>query len=96
MRPITIIRSKSHVVQQTERTLSESQLSADPDLVAAGWELRFIADGHRTAEARELYEQIGFDVRAEPLPGTDDPDECSSCQDIVRHFHAIYTRRRSP
>jgi len=93
--PIKVIRSKSHFVQQTARTLSESQLSADPDLVAAGWELRFIADEHRMPEARELYEQIGFDVRAEPLPGTDDPDECSACQDIVRHFHAIYTRRRS-
>jgi hypothetical protein len=95
MRPITIIRSKSRVVQHTARTLSESQRSADPDLVEAGWELRFIADGHRTAEARELYEQIGFDVRAEPLPGTDDPDECTSCQEAVRNFHAIYTRRRS-
>ncbi len=95
MLPIKIIRSKSHVVRHTDRTLSESQLSADPDLVAAGWELRFIADGHRMPEARELYEQIGFEVRAEPLPGTDDPDECSSCEDIVQHFHAIYTRRRS-
>ncbi len=95
MQPIKITRSKSHVVQDTERTLSESQLSADPDLVAAGWELRFIADGNRTPEARDLYEQIGFEVRAEALPGAHDPDECSSCQDTVQHFHAIYTRRRS-
>jgi hypothetical protein len=97
MQPVKIIRSKPHFVQHTERTLSEAQLSADPDLVAAGWELRFIADGTRTPEVRELYERIGFEVRAEPLPGTDDPDECRSCQDMVRrHFHAIYTRRRSP
>ena len=90
-----VIRSKSQFVQHTGRTLSESQSSADPDLVAEGWELRFIADSHRMTEARDLYEQIGFDVRAEPLPGTDDADECAGCQDIVRRFHAIYTRRRS-
>lgn len=95
MPPIKIIRSRSHAVRDAGRTLSESQLAADPDLVAAGWELRFIADSHRMPEALDLYKQIGFEVRAEPLPGTDDPDECSSCQDAVRQFHAIYTRRRS-
>lgn len=96
MEPIKIIRSRSHVPQHDERMLSESQLAADPDLIAAGWEWRFIADSHRTAEACELYEQIGFEVRTEPLPGTDDAGECEPCQDTVRHFHAIYTRRRSP
>ena len=74
MLPIKIIRSEVARRAAHRRTLSESQLSADPDPVAAGWScgLSPTAIGCRR---RELYEQIGFEVRAEPLPGTDDPDE---------------------
>ncbi len=74
-----------------QRALSDSQREADPALAAQGWELRFIADEDRAREAGELYAQIGFEVRDEPLVPAPDED-CQPCQASLVRFHAIYTR----
>jgi hypothetical protein len=77
------------------RVLTEDQLAADPALLAEGWERRFVADARRAKEASELYQQLGFEVRAEPLRPTDLGDDCEDCKlVVVFQFQTIYTRRK--
>ncbi len=85
-----------HVVEQeAQRILSEAELTADPALVAEGWERRFVADGRRAAEAMELYEQLGYEVRGEPVRAEEMLDDCEDCQLLIlMQFKTIYTRKR--
>jgi hypothetical protein len=78
-----------------ERVLSDAQLQPDPELVAAGWERRFTADEHRAKEAMELYSQLGYEVRAEPVRPEEMHDDCEDCKAVVAfHFQTIYTRKK--
>jgi len=83
------------VEQEARRFFSEAQLKPDPALVAEGWQPRFIADARQTREATELYTQLGFEVRTEPVPAEELGDECSDCQALVLfQFKTIYTRKK--
>lgn len=67
----------------------------DPALLAEGWERRFIADGHRSAEVVELYRQLGYEVRLEPIRAAEIPEGCSGCQLVfLLQFKTVYTRKR--
>ena len=79
---------------EAKRMLSEAQLEPDPALVAAGWERRFIADGRRADEAMELYRELGYEVRAEPVDPELVAEECEDCQLLMlMRFKTIYTRK---
>ena len=66
----------------------------DPALAVDGWERRFVADGHRAAEVVELYRQLGFEARLEPVHPSDIPDGCTDCQLVLLfQFKTVYTRR---
>jgi hypothetical protein len=44
----------------------------------------------------ELYTQLGYEVRAEPVRPEELQDDCQDCRTVVSfHFLAIYTRRRT-
>jgi len=91
-----LIRIEHSLVSSLERVLSPGQLQADPALVAQGWERRFTADVQRAKEAMELYEQLGYEVRAEPMRPEELDDDCEDCGTVVAfHFLAIYTRKKS-
>ncbi len=78
------------------RVLSDVRWKPDPALVAEGWERRFIVDRQRAGEIMELYRQLGYDVRAEPVRPSELEDECEQCQLIATlQFVTIYTRKRS-
>jgi len=67
----------------------------DPALLAEGWERRFIADGQRSTEVVELYRQLGFEVRLEPIRAAEIPEGCSDCQLVfLLQFKTVYTRKR--
>ena len=84
------------LLKASERFFSEAQLAADPALVAQGWERRFTADVQRVEEALELYSQLGYEVRAVPLPAGEFDDDCTDCHAVIaREFKTIYTRRKS-
>jgi hypothetical protein len=51
----------------SRRILSDAQLKPNSSLIAQGWERRFTADEQRAKEAMELYSQLGYEVRAEPV-----------------------------
>jgi hypothetical protein len=82
------------VRQEAHRLLSEAQLAPDPARVAAGWERRFIADGARVEEAVRLYQELGFEVCADPLQPEGLAGECEDCQLLMLlKYKTIYTRR---
>jgi hypothetical protein len=82
--------------RSADRVLSDAQLQPDPALVAEGWERRFTADEQRAKEAMELYTQLGYEVRAEPVRPEELHDDCQDCRTVVSfHFLTIYTRRRT-
>ncbi len=91
-----LAKKLGHVVEQeAQRILSETELGADPALVAQGWERRFIADGRRAAEAMELYEELGYEVRGEPVRAEAMLDDCEDCQLLILlQFKTIYTRKK--
>jgi hypothetical protein len=63
---------------------------------AAGWELRFLADRMRAEEAVRLYEQLGFEVAADPVTPEGLPEGCTDCVlATALGFRMIYTRRRA-
>lgn len=90
-----IVKIESHLSHSTGRFLSDDQLKPDPALVAEGWERRFTADEQRAKEVTELYAQLGYEVRAEPVRAEELDDDCQDCRTVVSiHFRTIYTRKR--
>jgi len=84
------------VEEEARRVLSEAELTADPALVAEGWERRFVTDGRRATEVIDLYEELGYEVRAEPVREEELENECEDCQLIVlMQFKTIYTRKKN-
>lgn len=67
----------------------------DPDLLARGWERRFIADARMAREAEESYRALGFEVRLEPLRTDDMNDACRGCEALLQQFKVVYTRKAS-
>ncbi len=83
------------VEEEAKRLLSERVLEGDPERLADGWERRFIADGRRAEEAIELYEQLGYEVCADPVRRDDVGDDCDDCQLVaLLKFVTIYTRKK--
>jgi len=69
---------------------------ADPELVAQGWERRFVTDGRRLKEIVELYTATGFEVHLEPVQAREIGPDCEDCRLIMLlKFHTVYTRKRA-
>lgn len=76
------------------RWLQGGPTEPDPALCAEGWERRFVTDGMRSQEVVDLYRQLGFEVRLEPILPREVPDGCADCQLVLLfQFKTVYTRR---
>lgn len=76
--------------------MSDSQFSVadDPELIAAGWVRRFLADPKRAQEAMEMYTDLGFEVMAKKLSPDDFGPMCGECGASVCHSYVVvYTRK---
>lgn len=65
------------------------------ELVQQGWTRRFTAIGQRLSEAVELYSQLGFEIRLEPVnPEENEIPASESCQHcaVTTLARTIYTR----
>lgn len=83
------------VDRPVERYLREES-SADPELIAEGWERRFTATVNRVPEYVDLYESMGYEVRAEPIRAEEVDPDCGDCGLVLhRVIVTIYTRRSS-
>lgn len=73
------------------------------ELIAAGWERRFIACEPRLSEMMEMYKEIGFEVHLEPLPSKEEMDQssfedsgCTACfYEDPERYRIIFTRQGS-
>ena len=91
-----IIKIKSIFDGSGRRFLSDAQLQPDSSLIAQGWVRRFTADEQRAKEAMDLYNQLGYEVRAEPVLPEELQDDCQDCKTVVSfYFQTIYTRKRT-
>jgi hypothetical protein len=90
------VKPLSFLVQaEAQRMLSDAQLEGDPQRIADGWERRFIADRQRAEEMIALYEELGFEVAADPIRPEDMDDDCEDCQLLAQlQFQMIYTRKK--
>ena len=78
-------------------------MKREEELIADGWERRFIVCEPRLSEMVETYKEIGFEVHLEPLPLTDEMDQasceesgCTSCFDAgPERYRIIFTRQKS-
>jgi hypothetical protein len=67
----------------------------DPELIAQGWERRFMADPARAKEAVALYTELGYEVRAEPIRQVEMGPDCGDCRVATyMGFVTIYTRKQ--
>jgi hypothetical protein len=68
----------------------------DPRRVAEGWTRRFVVEARRVEEYIRLYESLGFEVCADPVPPDQVAEECGDCRAaLLLEFRTIYTRRPS-
>jgi len=66
----------------------------DPELIAEGWERRFLADPERAAEAAELYRRMGLEVKLFPLSPMDFVLACGDCRSSGgEDYVVVYTRK---
>jgi hypothetical protein len=66
-------------------------------LQAEGWTRRFTALGRRLNEAAELYRQLGYEVRLEPVDlNEEETTGAEGCKDcfVTMQARTIYTRPR--
>ncbi len=70
-------------------------LPADSELVAEGWQRRFLADSRMVQEAVETYGELGYEVRLEPFNEDGLKEECSGCKALLRQFSVVYTRKKN-
>jgi hypothetical protein len=86
---------QSLVQSEARRSLSASQIEADPARLAEGWSRRFIIEGARAGEMIRLYEELGYEVCADPIRGETVSNDCVDCRLVMMlDFKMIYTRRR--
>jgi hypothetical protein len=77
-------------------SMNESQISG-AQLQDEGWTRRFTALGRRLTEVAELYSELGFEVRLEPVDmDQEDVMSAESCKDcfVAMQARTIYTRPR--
>ena len=63
------------------------------ELLAQGWERRFVADPVRTKEVVQLYREMGYDVHLEPVILADLSEDCRSCSLATNFFVTVYVRK---
>ncbi len=69
-------------------------IPGDPELLAAGWVRRHVVDTERALEAIALYQELGFEVRAETLNPDAIGPGCGGCSPVLcSGYLLIYTRR---
>ena len=68
----------------------------NPELLAQGWEKRFVTDDTRLAEAVQLYKDLGFEVHTELLKAPERYADCESCQVYAEcSYLTVYVRKPS-
>lgn len=67
----------------------------DRDLLAQGWQYRFIGDERMANDAVQTYGELGHEVLLLPVNTKDLKDECEGCKILFQNFKAVYTRKQN-
>ena len=72
--------------------MADAGVTTEEHLIAGGWTKQFNTDEPRLSEAVEMYEQMGLEVRLEPVMLDPDSEACQVCfeQDCHR-YQTIWT-----
>lgn len=66
----------------------------EAQLIADGWERRYVADPRAAKEAEENYRQLGFEVMLVPPDPETLRDECSDCKVVIGDYRIVFTRKK--
>ena len=69
--------------------------SGERELLAQGWQARFVGDERMVADAMATYGELGYEVTTLALDADGAAEVCAACALVADHFSVIYTRRRS-
>lgn len=67
----------------------------DQELVAQGWEKRFVGDERMIQESVSTYEALGYEVKLLPLSESSLREECQGCFLTLSTFRILYTRKKA-
>lgn len=78
-------------------------MKREDELIAAGWEKKFVTCEPRLSEMVEMYAEIGCEVHLEPLPSKEELDAesceasgCTACFDVDKErYRIIFTRPKN-
>lgn len=71
-------------------------LPPDPEMVAKGWERRFMADPNRLEESVNLYRELGYEIQINPVRPEELSVVCGDCRlAVCSAYSTIYTRKQS-
>lgn len=79
---------------EAKRAKIEAALKPNPDLLADGWERRFITDANRAPELIELYHELGFEILSEDVDPKEFNEACKDCGLMTLiPLKTLYTRK---
>lgn len=68
----------------------------NPELVSQGWERRFMVGPDRLDESMQIYQELGFEIRQEPVKPDEFHEICQDCQTLAcNDYVTIYTRKKN-
>lgn len=73
-------------------TVLGCQLPVDPGLKEQGWEWRCNADGAKLGQVIDSYQELGFEVRLEPLDLSGLSANCMGCKGALAQSQAVLVR----
>jgi hypothetical protein len=77
------------------RTETDTETQTHESLLRDGWERRSIVGPEQVDEMRWMHEQVGREVRFEPLAPTDLSPACGSCVSTVcGSYFVLYIRHK--
>ena len=76
-------------------TLMGCAIQGEEKLTADGWEWRCNTDTNRLREVVDTFEEMGFEVRLEPLNLERLSESCAGCMETLCRLSAVYIRRPS-
>ena len=73
--------------------MNNDQHSLDAKLAVEGWERRSVLSEPRLSEVVQEYQELGFEVRLEPVTSGDPESGCDACFTPEDGARIIYTRK---
>jgi len=89
------VKGLAHFVASEARVSDfVTRIRPNPELIAQGWQRRFVSDARRTPEMVSMYEELGFEVHLEQVQAAEFSEECEDCRMLaLLDFTTIYTRK---